>query len=312
MVRLLFILTIFLPLITGSQQSALTLPRCTDAQHARYSAVGPDGQRYATWHPQIDARAGCAFDHEHGSNPALFAPAALRGTSALGEWPLFGYSAGLMGMSEGHAGFKVYVFDDSEGRRWMLTQHQGTANAVLAACTRHHTLDAVVLQIATGTILARHYGMADFGVAAINETNQPLTPANCLEQANISTASGTRLFPAAWLNNIGYEPWRATNICDGVGFCPRAATFNTKNPQTACSDVSCSANVQRQDALGQARGTWRELTLNAGFGFPNVATLSTPLVCRPVDAQSYAYSCVVSANYDETPFRANPFVTGGN
>lgn len=42
---------------------------CTPAIHESYSVVGPDGLRYPTWHPPVDAASGCAFGHEHGRDP---------------------------------------------------------------------------------------------------------------------------------------------------------------------------------------------------------------------------------------------------
>src|SRR5688572_2712403 len=41
---------------------------CTQEQHDAYSAVGPDGKRYPTWHPPTGP-AGCSFGHEHGRDP---------------------------------------------------------------------------------------------------------------------------------------------------------------------------------------------------------------------------------------------------
>jgi len=304
LIAFLFVVSLLIP---ASVPPAL--PACTAAQHDAYRAKGPDGQWYATWHPQIDLVQGCIFDHEHGSNPALLAPAAIYGANVQGTWPLFGYSAAQMGMSEGHNGFKVYVFDDRAGHRWMLTQHQGTGNAALAACTRYHTLDAAVLDIASGAILTRTYQMIDFGQAAVNETRQPLqTP--CMDQSAIPTSAGTRQFPLASLRNIGYGPWRATTACSGE-FCPAGITFNVKNPQTACQDITCTVALQRTAAYGPERGTWRELSVPAGFGFPGVATVPAALACLPVDALAYAYACVSGA-YDTAPFLKNVFVTGAN
>jgi hypothetical protein len=42
---------------------------CTAAQHDAYSVVGPDHQRYPTWHPPIDPVSGCSFGHDHGRDP---------------------------------------------------------------------------------------------------------------------------------------------------------------------------------------------------------------------------------------------------
>lgn len=298
-------LLLFLPLIAllAPPSAPVALLACTQAQHAYYQAPGPDGRMYATWHPLVDMRHGCVHDHEHGSNPALFAPAAF--PNAQGTWPLFGYSAGRMGMQEGHAGYKVYVFDDGSGRRWMLTQHQGTANAALAACIRHHTLDAAVMDIASGAVLTSTYQMADFGRAQSNEAGNPALTTACADQGAIPTSAGARQFPQANGANTGYEPWRAASGCSGA-LCSERITFNTKNPVTACADLTCSTNVPRA-----ANGTWRELTVYAGFGVPGVATINHYLFCSPIDPHSYAYSCQAGP-LDAAPFIRNPFISGAN
>lgn len=86
------------------------LGTCTTAVHDRYTATGPDGRTYRTWHPQtVDDGAGgtCTFAHEHGVDPA---------TSRLAnrEPVVFGYEARLSEleghpMPEAHEGFKVHV-----------------------------------------------------------------------------------------------------------------------------------------------------------------------------------------------------------
>lgn len=43
---------------------------CSAAIHDQYSAVGPDGLRYPTWHPPVDPATGCTFGHEHGRDPS--------------------------------------------------------------------------------------------------------------------------------------------------------------------------------------------------------------------------------------------------
>jgi len=46
-----------------------SMDSCTPADHNRYSAVGPDGKLYPTWHPPVDPVTGCTFGHEHGRDP---------------------------------------------------------------------------------------------------------------------------------------------------------------------------------------------------------------------------------------------------
>ena len=47
-------------------------PMCAAWVHDRYT-VERGGRIWATWHPPVDPRYGCAFGHEHGSNPRAFA-----------------------------------------------------------------------------------------------------------------------------------------------------------------------------------------------------------------------------------------------
>jgi hypothetical protein len=42
---------------------------CTPEIHNRFTAVGPDGKVYPTWHPPTDPQTGCTFGHEHGRDP---------------------------------------------------------------------------------------------------------------------------------------------------------------------------------------------------------------------------------------------------
>ena len=81
---------------------------CTPADHNKYSAVGPDGKIYPTWHPPTDPQSGCRFGHEHGRNPA--------GSNLIGDWGplLFGYANEQldeydpsMRRHEDHVGHKV-------------------------------------------------------------------------------------------------------------------------------------------------------------------------------------------------------------
>src|SRR5262249_11093697 len=84
-----------------------------DALHASYSVVGPDGERYATWHlPSASLPDGtvCHFGHEHGSDPSRFVGAADA------RPVMFGWVDHLAGQEEPHVGFKVFVVaDDGHG-----------------------------------------------------------------------------------------------------------------------------------------------------------------------------------------------------
>jgi hypothetical protein len=90
---------------------------CTKAQHDAYSAIGPDGKRYPTWHPPTGP-GGCTFGHEHGADP---------GTSVLTPTVgpvLFGYANERLfemdparARHEDHVGHKIEVLNGMRMRR---------------------------------------------------------------------------------------------------------------------------------------------------------------------------------------------------
>ena len=95
---------------------------CADWVHARYT-VERNGRSWPTWHPPRDPRYGCAFGHEHGSNPRAFAYFKRTGMPALGHIGAFA------GSEEAHAGFKVFVVNrDRKGLAWMVVLHQGSGS----------------------------------------------------------------------------------------------------------------------------------------------------------------------------------------
>lgn len=320
---------VFLPLILAlapAQSGPPALPACSAAVHDSYKALGPDGAYYPTWHPQIDVTHGCVFNHEHGSDPALFRP---------GWHPLFGYSA--RAMPEGHAGFKGVAFQ-ANGYRWYVTEHQGSANATLAACTRYHTFDlAIASEVA---VLADVHTMADFGRSEQNVGAIPLQTA-CANQAAIPR-NGVRQFPTKTSGDVGYEPWAASLPGNVIGLNAAGFTLNVKNAQTACDTITCTVSLPRTDPAnlnGPALGTWREVSVAAGFGITATPAYSgtfttnmdatgpgdtmqyiqpglnahttTFLACKAWNAFAYIYDCT-GALWDESPFRHNMFVTGAN
>ena len=312
---IIILVLLLLYLVPRVQGQTGAWPVCDQTVHdaARYRATGPDGQSYATWHPQYDGYAQCVFTHEHGSDPALILP---------GYRPLYGYSARMM--PETHNGFKGYAFR-AGGYSWYLTQHQGTGNAALAACARFHTLD--ILAVDDLGVAADLHLMGDFGRAVANETGQTLAT-NCQQVQGNGT--GIRQFPIASMGNVGYEPWRAGEVAPFVHL--QNATFTALNPVTACDTVLCTVALTRANALG----THRILTVYAGFGVTANATYSntftfdvhgmsaqqyirTELDARvsdavalyPHGAQSYWYAPQYPG-YDAYPFQRNPFVTGVN
>jgi hypothetical protein len=326
MKRLLLLLPLLLLFAPAHAATGdVTLPLCSAAMHDAYTATGPDGTLYPTWHPQIDP-SGCHFDHEHGSNPALF-KAGVRWQPGSGYWPVYGYSASAVEMSEGHTGFKSYAFERA-GYKWLITHHFGTGNAPLAACTQMHTVD-VAARDASGAIVADLHLMADFGRSVSNRSGANLTPTACPNQAALAGAStGIRQFPAMDNDNVGYEPWRMDSRPLPF-FSSNDTTFNTPDAQTACDAISCTLAIPRTEVPGlSSKGAFRFLTVglrihatvaySGTFTWQGATQYIAPgfdvtipgAACFPYGTD-YWYDCSGAVN-DEGWYKRSPLITGAN
>jgi hypothetical protein len=136
-------------------------PMCAEWVHDQYT-VERGGRTWATWHPPRDPRYGCAFGHEHGSNPRAFRYFARTGM------PAFGLVSDYAGTPESHAGFKVFVAnEDRKGLAWMVVLHQGSASP-RRGVVRFHSLETWLFRERGRRMLARTRQMADFGEAVPN------------------------------------------------------------------------------------------------------------------------------------------------
>lgn len=268
----LILFAIILPLAGNAPQqqaTSVTLPQCTQGQHDGYAAYGPDGVLYPTWHPRIDAYYGCYYDHEHGSSPGLLAPADVRRTQPSLK-PVYGYTAGKHGMSEGHVGFKTYVFQHGQ-YRWMWTHHFGTADKAASICRKMHTVDVVGVDVTTLEKVADLHLMLNFGPAATVGAFTPYTPAGCPTQFDDpQTTHGRRSIPSATESPQYQEAWNVDGrLLSAVGFSPGGLYLITVDPQMICNDLTCSANVPGESSAGGAgRGTLRTIRFGPyGPGF---------------------------------------------
>ncbi len=110
---------------------------CAREIHAQYWTYGPDGKVYPTWHPAVDPDTGCAFGHEHGTDPS--------GSNLVSIGLPFGYTNEKLFESdpanfrdEDHVGHKVEwvnsvtVRNDVYGTKayatcdFLIKLHQGT------------------------------------------------------------------------------------------------------------------------------------------------------------------------------------------
>src|SRR5215210_8642919 len=136
-------------------------PVCADWVHGAH-ALARGNRSWATWHPPRDPRFGCAFAHEHGSNPRAFRYFGRTGM------PTFGLVSDYAGSPEAHAGFKVFVAnEDRKGLAWMIVLHQGSGSP-RRGVVRFHSLETWLFRERGRRMLARTRQMADFGEAVPN------------------------------------------------------------------------------------------------------------------------------------------------
>lgn len=226
---------------------------CPDWLHDSYSTTGPDGNSYATWHPQVGPEFGCYFRHEHGSDPALLGD---------GSWaPAFDYAPATVGMSEPHAGFKVHIWTDTAGEyQWAYLIHQGTAGQG-RACVRFHTAGLAVTEVATGEVVADVQILGDFGEAVINRTKTKIPVSSCdhltplggyeaeiengIEVIDYSGSHGERQIGSYDAGTIRYEPWRLdTRATESVlGWHDGDLGVNAFTALTVCETSACERVV---------------------------------------------------------------------
>jgi hypothetical protein len=180
-------------------------PICAKWVHDRHT-VQRAGRTWATWHPPRDPNYGCAFGHEHGSNPRAFRHFRRTGM------PAFGPIGAFAGSDEPHAGFKVFVAnEDRKGNAWMVVLHQGSGSP-RRGTVRFHSLETWLFRNGrgqalgagrpTGGLVAHTRTMADFGEVIPNCSGARRAPA-------------MRLLPSPHCENV-YEEWATTLEVGGV------------------------------------------------------------------------------------------------
>jgi hypothetical protein len=170
-------------------------PICATWVHDRHT-VQRAGRTWATWHPPRDPRYGCAFGHEHGSNPRAFRHFRRTGM------PAFGPIGTFAGSDEPHPGFKVFVAnEDRKGNAWMVVLHQGSASP-RRGTVRFHSLETWLFRNLGRRLVAHTRTMADFGEAV----------PNCPGARRSATM---RLLPSPHCENV-YEEWATTLDVGGV------------------------------------------------------------------------------------------------
>jgi hypothetical protein len=170
-------------------------PICASWVHDRHT-VERGGRRWATWHPPRDSIYGCAFGHEHGTNPRAFRYFRRTGM------PAFGPIGAFAGSEEPHAGFKVFAAnEDRKGLAWLIVLHQGSGSP-RRGTARFHSLETWLFRNRAGRLVAHTRLMADFG--------EPV--ANC---PGARRAARMRLLPSPHCESV-YEEWNTQLHVGGV------------------------------------------------------------------------------------------------
>lgn len=192
---------------------------CSEEVHANYVTAGPDGRAYLTWHPPVDLEQGCYFDHEHGSDPRSYVGFGHSGM------PAFGYTASQTGISEPHAGYKVFVTnDDLNGRAWMITLNQDTSSP-RRAVERYYSLDWHISSL-EGSQLVDVRVMADFGHSTPNCSDEVI-----LAEGDIGESSFRAMPTVQCGPNNNYEYW--VGMVEVGGVFEASPLFEIDNPVTA-------------------------------------------------------------------------------
>ena len=168
--------------------------------HNIHFAQSPDGTTHPTWHEQIHPAYWAYFEHDHGSDPALF--------PAFPEvQPLWAYTDPSID-DDLFFGFKVFVFEftttDGRDLTMMVTAHLDNITR-RRLCERFHTLDIAIADTRTGELKARLHMLADTGYARSPEGTR-VRPLECPDVIDIDSPQGRRnvnvLTPGA------YESWQ--------------------------------------------------------------------------------------------------------
>ncbi len=225
------------PPTSGDQAGKL----CSEATHNSYTATGPDGRQYPTWHPKVDKATGCYFGHEHGNDPASVAP---------GFQPLYGHVNHHHGMDESHHGFKTYAFSDgSQNIEWIISHHQGTTTRN-ALCGRHHAVNVVAYR--DGVKMADLSLMGDFGTSRFADTNNYMKPPECANQGQIKSQGLRRIPESRPGDEDGYTPYILNGSFAALGL-RMNANFLTTDGRTGCENTTCAELHVNEDNTGSRR-----------------------------------------------------------
>ena len=247
---------------------------CPGWVHDLHTTIGPDGNEYQTWHPQIDPVYWCYFGHEHGSNPALIPGAPLLA---------YDYVASNVPQDEPNVGFKEFIFKDMTGQHWIrFVIHAGTASD-RRVCAQFHTLYVSIYDLEGNEKFGVGF-KADYGAAFStgDSGNQVLTPTDCgysmQALANqVDDQQRRRINVGSESNN--YESWDSreeTAAVINLGMIQFDHAFDIRNPMSHCANMTCNTVVVRDPERDDAtRRTLSMASWRADFEFDSDHALAT-------------------------------------
>lgn len=238
------------PLIPDGKPTIEPNTLCPQWLHDTYTTIGPDGEEYGTWHPQIDPTYWCYFGHDHGSNPNI-----IPGSPKVP----YQYVAAKVPQTEPDVGFKEFIFP-YQNHFVRIVEHAGTSMK-RRVCARFHTMYVMVYD-SNGNEKYRSGFKADFGAAISAEDQSTLTGSSCgynMEAVRVATDAFRRIRRDA--DSGHYEVWRTvpTSGTTNLGLVLNH-TLDIRDPYSFCPTQSCG-DVELHDADRRQTETRRTLQL---------------------------------------------------
>ena len=303
------------PLVPNGRPEVEPNTLCPQWRHDSYTTVGPDGESYGTWHPQIDPVYWCYFGHDHGSDPSL-----IPGSPKVP----YQYVASKVPQTEPDVGFKEFIFK-YKGYYVRLVEHASTAMS-RRVCARFHTMYVMVYD-ADGKEKYRSGFKADFGAAISGEDKSVLTGSNCgYNMAAVQVATNAfrrfrmdpdtgdyevwRTFPTSNTTNLGLVLNHVLDIRDPYSFCPDKACAEVELHHPDRNQTETRRTLRMEDfeiraAYALATGTFHTdafgrnlVDAGAGNAVEQYVAPGFTLVfpsddfrCEVVDPWSMRYAC---------------------
>lgn len=219
------------PLAPEGKQAPTPNDVCPQWVHDAYTTVGPDGDTYGTWHPQIDPVYWCYFEHHHGSDPSI-----IPGSPKVA----YQYVADKVPQVEPDVGFKEMIFKDPRGYYVRMIEHVATGHH-RRVCAQFHTVYTFVYD-AQGKELFGAGFKADFGATVDQDGRVPTDPDCGYNMAAVAATTTARKELRIGPNDHDYERWvtEPTLETANLGII-LDHSFDIRDPFTFCSNLTCNS-----------------------------------------------------------------------